>query len=66
MDRTVGQWIFAIGKEVFGSEGDKVGKIVAVHPTFIVVEKDFFFPMDYFIPMEASSASEPQFPVHRV
>ena len=53
MDRTVGQWIFSEGNEVFGSEGDKVGKIVAVHPTYIVVEKGFFFPMDYFIPMEA-------------
>ena len=53
MDRTVGQWIFAEGNEVFGSEGDKVGKIAAVHPTYIVVEKGFFFPMDYFIPMEA-------------
>jgi hypothetical protein len=53
MDRTVGQWIFEEGNEVFGSEGDKLGKIVAVHPTYIVVEKGFFFPMDYYIPMEA-------------
>jgi hypothetical protein len=53
MDRTVGQWIFAKGNEVFGSEGDTLGKVVEVQPTYIVVEKGFFFPMDYFIPMNA-------------
>jgi hypothetical protein len=53
MDRTVGQWIFTEGDEVFGSEGDKVGKIVTVDPTYIVVEKGFFFPTDYVIPMRA-------------
>jgi len=41
------------GMEVYGSDGDKVGNVVAVGPTYLVVEKGFFFPTDYYIPLSA-------------
>ena len=41
------------GDEVFGSDGDKVGTVAEVYPGYIVVEKGFFFPTDYYIPMSA-------------
>ncbi|MFL5759000.1 MAG: PRC-barrel domain-containing protein [Thermomicrobiales bacterium] len=55
MDPTVQQWKFREGDEVFGGDGGKVGKIVAVRPRYIVVEKGFFFPTDYYIPTSAIS-----------
>jgi uncharacterized protein (TIGR02271 family) len=53
VDRTVQQWQIPEGTDVFGSDGDKVGKIVAAESTYIVVEKGFFFPTDYYIPTSA-------------
>ncbi len=44
------------GADVYGSDGDKVGSIVALRPNYIVVEKGFFFPTDYYIPMGAVSS----------
>src|SRR5215208_5009181 len=41
------------GAEVFGADGDKVGTVAAVDPGYLVVEKGFFFPTDYYIPMSA-------------
>src|SRR5215211_7030782 len=41
------------GDDVYGSEGDKVGTVAEVQPSYIVVEKGFFFPTDYYIPMSA-------------
>jgi uncharacterized protein (TIGR02271 family) len=41
------------GDEVFGSDGDKVGTVAEVQPSYIVVEKGFFFPTDYSIPISA-------------
>ena len=41
------------GTEVFGADGDKVGTVAAVYPGYIVVEKGFFFPTDYYVPMSA-------------
>ena len=50
-----------VGDEVYGSDGDKVGTVAEVQSSYIVVEKGFFFPTDYYIPMSAvSSASEGQ------
>ncbi len=43
------------GTDVYGSDGDKVGSIVAVQPNYLVVEKGFFFPTDYYIPVSAVS-----------
>ena len=42
-----------VGAEVFGADGDKVGTVAAVYPGYLVVEKGFFFPTDYYIPMSA-------------
>ncbi len=44
------------GMTARGSDGDKVGKIVEVSPTYIVVEKGFFFPSDHYIPTSAISS----------
>jgi uncharacterized protein (TIGR02271 family) len=44
---------FAEGMDVFGADGDKVGTIVTVGTTYLVVEKGFFFPTDYYIPLAA-------------
>ncbi len=41
------------GSDVYGSDGDKVGTVAAVYPGYIVVEKGFFFPTDYYIPRSA-------------
>jgi uncharacterized protein (TIGR02271 family) len=41
------------GAEVYGADGDKVGTVSAVYPGYIVVEKGFFFPTDYYIPLSA-------------
>lgn len=41
------------GDEVFGSDGDKVGKVIAVQDDYVVVEKGWFFPTDYYIPASA-------------
>jgi hypothetical protein len=44
------------GIDVYGSDGEKVGKIVSAHDGYIVVEKGFFFPTHYFIPVDAVGA----------
>ena len=41
-----------VGDDVYGSDGDKVGTVAEVQPSYIVVEKGFFFPTDYYIPDE--------------
>jgi len=46
------------GAEVFGADGDKVGTVAAVYPGYIVVEKGFFFPTDYYIPMSAVTSAD--------
>jgi uncharacterized protein (TIGR02271 family) len=46
------------GAEVFGSDGAKVGTVSAVYPGYIVVEKGFFFPTDYYIPRSAIASSD--------
>ena len=51
----------SVGDEVYGSDGDKVGTVAEVQSSYIVVEKGFFFPTDYYIPMSAvASASTDQ------
>jgi hypothetical protein len=41
------------GTDVYGSEGDKVGRVIEAYSTYVVVEKGFFFPTDYYIPTDA-------------
>jgi len=47
----------SVGDEVYGSDGDKVGTVAEVQSSYIVVEKGFFFPTDYYIPMSAVSTT---------
>ena len=42
-----------VGDDVYGSDGDKVGTVAEVQPSYIVVEKGFFLPTDYYIPTSA-------------
>lgn len=53
MDTTYDQYRFREGMTVYGADGDKVGKVVAIDPAYVVVEKGFFFPTDYYIPVSA-------------
>ena len=53
MDNSSQQWNFSEGTDVIGSDGNKVGEVVAVHQNYVVVEKGFFFPTDYYIPTSA-------------
>jgi uncharacterized protein (TIGR02271 family) len=46
------------GDEVFGSDGEKVGTVADVQPTYLVVEKGFFFPTDYYVPLSAVTMAE--------
>src|SRR5215212_8477948 len=51
----------SVGDEVYGSDGDKVGTVAEVQTGYIVVEKGFFFPTDYYIPTSAiASVSDGQ------
>jgi hypothetical protein len=53
MARTADRGMPREGMEVYDSDGDKVGKIFSIYPNYIVIEKGFFFPTDYFIPIDA-------------
>ncbi len=44
------------GTDVYGSDGDKVGSVVAVQSNSLVIEKGFFIPTDYYIPTSAISS----------
>ena len=46
-----------IGDDVYGSDGDKVGTVAEVQASYLVVEKGFFFPTDYYIPMSAVASA---------
>ncbi len=46
-----------VGDDVYGSDGDKVGTVAEVQSSYIVVEKGFFFPTDYYIPLSAVSSA---------
>ena len=46
------------GDDVYGSDGEKVGSVVAVEQDFLVVEKGWFFPTDYYIPLNAVASYE--------
>ena len=57
MQSTVIEPRLAVGDTVFGAGGDNVGEILALQPGYLVVEKGFFFPTDYYIPLTAVSRS---------
>ena len=54
----VDQYSISEGTDVYGSDGEKVGSVVAVQPNYVVVEKGFFFPTDYYIPTSAVASAE--------
>jgi uncharacterized protein (TIGR02271 family) len=43
------------GATVYGADGDKVGTVATLDGAYVVVEKGFFFPKDYYIPVSAIS-----------
>jgi uncharacterized protein (TIGR02271 family) len=53
MDSTARQWQIPVGATVVAADGAKVGKVVAAQPDYVVVEKGFFFPTDYYVPTSA-------------
>src|ERR671912_2717632 len=57
MSSSTGSSQINIGDDVYGSDGDKVGTVAEVQSSYIVVEKGFFFPTDYYIPMSAVSSA---------
>ena len=46
------------GTRVVGLDGAKLGEVVAVYRDRLIVERGFFFPIDYYVPFEAVLAYE--------
>ena len=46
------------GMTVYGSDNEKVGKIVGFEGKYFVVEKGFFFPSDHYIPTSAVASTD--------
>jgi hypothetical protein len=44
---------------VFGSDGRKIGKVVEVADDYILIQKGFFFPKEFFIPTWAIAWEDP-------
>jgi uncharacterized protein (TIGR02271 family) len=53
MDSTTEQWVIPEGTEVVAADGDKVGKVVAAQGDYLVVEKGWLFPTDFYVPASA-------------
>ena len=53
MESMTEQWVIPEGTEVVAADGDKVGKVIAAQGDYLVVEKGFFFPTDYYVPRTA-------------
>lgn len=52
-DRLAGRWDIPPGTAVVGSNGEKVGEVVAAYRDYLVVQRGFFFPTDRYIPAGA-------------
>jgi hypothetical protein len=52
-----GHWLITKGSAVVGADGEKVGEVIGFSDTYIVVEKGFFFPTDYYIPGSAIASA---------
>jgi len=57
MSWSTGSNQISVGDDVYGSDGEKVGTVAEVQSSYIVVEKGFFFPTDYYIPMSAVTSA---------
>jgi hypothetical protein len=53
VESTERKWQIPEGVDVVGSDGEKVGEVIGSTPSFVVVEKGFFFPTDYYVPIDA-------------
>lgn len=53
MEHMSEHWIIPEGTEVVAADGDKVGKVVDAQGDFLVVEKGWLFPTDYYVPRNA-------------
>jgi uncharacterized protein (TIGR02271 family) len=51
------QQVLMPGATVYGADGEKVGTVADAGGSYIVVEKGFFFPKDYYIPVDAITDS---------
>jgi len=58
MSGSAASFEIGIGDDVYGSDGDKVGSVSAVEQDYLVVEKGFFFPTDYYIPASAVARTD--------
>ena len=58
MDRTGNEEQIALGTDVVGADGHKLGEVVAVRRGYVVVQKGTFFPEDYYIPTGAIESYE--------
>jgi hypothetical protein len=47
------EWHLDVGVDVIGACGHKLGEVVDVKDKYIVVEKGFFTPEDFFVPKSA-------------
>lgn len=50
MNTDTRQYQFRAGDDVISADGDKVGSLADLYGSYLVVEKGFFFPKDYYIP----------------
>jgi uncharacterized protein (TIGR02271 family) len=53
-----GRHTIRAGDDVYGSDGDKLGTVIAVESDYVVIEKGWFFPTDYYIPVSAITSYE--------
>ena len=54
-----GQVILQNGMDVYGADDAKLGTIHEVRDNYFIVEKGFFFPKDYYIPVSAIEGVDP-------
>lgn len=47
------QWSFRVGDDVYGCDDQKLGRIKAVNPTHLVVEKGLLLHTDYYVPVRS-------------
>jgi len=59
MENRMTQYQFRAGDDVIAADGDKVGNLADIHGTYLVVEKGFFFPRDYYIPFNTVANYDP-------
>lgn len=48
-------WEIDHGWDVFGADGEKIGDVQEVQPSYLVVSKGFFFPTERYVPVSAIS-----------